>query len=176
MALYDLKQSPRAWFGRFSLAMKKCGYSQSNGDHSLFYRHTKIEKITIFIVYVDDIIITRNDYKERIKLEQQLIKEFAVKNLVPMKYFLGIEVAHSSKGIILSQQKYMIDLLTEIGFADSQPAKTPIEVKHGLTWTESEPKANIESYQKLVGKLIVTRRKRKGERDWESKREERIVG
>ena len=68
-ALYGLKQSPRAWFGRFSLAMKKWGYSQSNGDHSLFYRHSEIEKITILIVYFDDIIITGNDYEERTKLE-----------------------------------------------------------------------------------------------------------
>ena len=101
-ALYGLKQSPRAWFGRFSLAMKKCSYSQSNGDHSLFYRHTKIEKITILIVYVDDIIIIENDSKERIKLEQELMEESVVKNLGPMKYFIGIELAHSSKGIILS--------------------------------------------------------------------------
>ena len=46
------------------------------------------------------------------------MEEFAVKNLGPMKYFLGIEVAHSSNGIIFSQQKYIPDLLTETGFAD----------------------------------------------------------
>ena len=82
------------------------------------------------------------------------MEEFSVKNLVSMKYFLKIEVTHSSKGIILSQQKSIIDLLTEIGFADCQPAKTPIEVKHGLTWTVNELEANIGSYQRLVGKLI----------------------
>ena len=49
--------------------MKKWGYSQSNGDHSFFYRHFKIEKITILVIYVDDIIITGNDFEERIKLE-----------------------------------------------------------------------------------------------------------
>ena len=38
-ALYGLKQSPKAWFGKLSLAMKKYGYSQSNGGHSLFHRH-----------------------------------------------------------------------------------------------------------------------------------------
>ena len=68
-ALYGLKQSPKAWFGKLSLAMKKYGYSQSNGGHSLFHRHTKIKKVTILIVYVDDIIITGNDPKERTKLE-----------------------------------------------------------------------------------------------------------
>ena len=66
--------------------------------------------------------------------------------ILGMKYFIGIEVAHSSKGIILSQHKYIIDLLTETGFAECQLAKTSIEVKHGLTWTENEPKANMGSY------------------------------
>lgn len=37
--LYGLKQSPRAWFGRFSLAMKKYGFQQSNSDHTLFLKH-----------------------------------------------------------------------------------------------------------------------------------------
>ena len=73
-AIYGLKQSPRAWFGSFSLAMKKCGYFQLNGDHSLFYRHTKSKKITILIVYVDDIMITRNDLEERTRLEQELME------------------------------------------------------------------------------------------------------
>ena len=38
-ALYGLKQSPRAWFGRFSSAMEKYGYCQSNFDHTLFLKH-----------------------------------------------------------------------------------------------------------------------------------------
>ena len=63
---------------------------------------TKIKKVTILIEYVDDIIITGNDPKERTKLEQELVEEFSVKNLGIMKYFLEIEVVHSSKGITLS--------------------------------------------------------------------------
>ena len=34
-ALYGLKQSPKVWFGRFTIAMKKFGYEQSNSDHTL---------------------------------------------------------------------------------------------------------------------------------------------
>jgi hypothetical protein len=59
-ALYGLKQSPRAWFGKFSLAMKKYGFQQSNSDHTLFLKH-KLGKVTALIVYVDDIIITGDD-------------------------------------------------------------------------------------------------------------------
>jgi len=36
--LYGLKQSPRAWFGRFSVAMRKYGFQQSNSDHTLFLK------------------------------------------------------------------------------------------------------------------------------------------
>ena len=56
-ALYGLKQSPRAWFGRFSSAMKKYGYHQSNADHTLFLKHRE-GKVTALIVYVDDMILT----------------------------------------------------------------------------------------------------------------------
>ncbi|CAL9017436.1 unnamed protein product [Prunus brigantina] len=40
-SLYGLKQSPRAWFGRFAASMKKFGYVQSNSDHSLFLKRHK---------------------------------------------------------------------------------------------------------------------------------------
>ena len=39
-ALYGLKQSPRAWFGRFTQAMLSLGYKQSQGDHTLFIKHS----------------------------------------------------------------------------------------------------------------------------------------
>ena len=56
-SLYGLKQSPRAWFGRFAASMKKFGYVQSNSDHSLFLKRHK-GKLTALIIYVDDMIMT----------------------------------------------------------------------------------------------------------------------
>ena len=61
-ALYGLKQSPRAWFGRFSLAMKKYGFQQSNLDHTLFLKHQQ-GKVTALIIYMDDMIVTGDDKK-----------------------------------------------------------------------------------------------------------------
>ena len=61
--LYGLKQSPRAWFGRFSKFMKKIGYKQSDADHTLFIKR-KLGKITTLIVYVDDMVVTGNDSRE----------------------------------------------------------------------------------------------------------------
>ena len=134
--------------------MKSNSYLQSNGDHTLFYKHSKSGKLTILEVYVDDIIITGNDDDERERLQKGLMSEFAIKNLGQMKFFLGIEVAHSTQGILLSQQKYILDLLTETGFFECQHVRTPIEVNHKLTLNECEEKVDIGRYQRLVRKLI----------------------
>ena len=105
-------------------------------------------------IYVDDIMIKGNDSEEKDKLEQGLKKKFLLKNLGRMKYFLGIVIAHSSNGIILSQHKYILDILTETGFTDCKPAKTPIDGNLRLTLKENEHETNIGNYQRLVGRLI----------------------
>jgi len=91
-SLYGLKQSPRAWFGRFTDFMKTVGYTQSNSDHTLFLKHSE-KQITALIVYVDDMIVTGNDPAERKRLQQHLTREFEMKDLGELKYFLGIEVS-----------------------------------------------------------------------------------
>ena len=58
-SLYELKQSPRAWFGRFTKSMRSFGYRQSNSDH--FILEKQHGKITALIVYVDDMVVTGND-------------------------------------------------------------------------------------------------------------------
>ena len=84
-------------------------YGQCNGDHTMFYKHSD-RKIAIFVVYVDDIIITEDDKEEIERLKGCLSKEFEIKDLGNLKYFLGIEVARTEKGISLCQRKYTLDL------------------------------------------------------------------
>ena len=151
-SLYGLKQSPRAWFGRFRKAMLKLGFSQSNADHTLFYKRCG-GKLTILIVYVDDIVITGDDDQGIERVKQHLRNEFEVKDLGEMRYFLGIEVSRSSRGIYLSQRKYVLDLLSETGMSGCRPALTPIEQNHRLTSESGEP-VDREQYQRLVGRLI----------------------
>ena len=93
-ALYGLKQSHRAWFGKFTKAMLDLGYKQSQGDHTLFFKHSQGGKLTVLLVY-GDIIITENDLIERQLLKKKLSAEFEIKDLGTLKYFLGIEVAYS---------------------------------------------------------------------------------
>ncbi|CAJ2657372.1 unnamed protein product [Trifolium pratense] len=153
-ALYGLKQSPRAWFGRFTKVMVGLGFKQSQGDHTLFVKHSKSGEVTVLLVYVDDIIVTGDNEEEQQMLSQHLAKEFEIKTLGKLKYFLGIEVAHSKKGIFISQQKYITDLLQETGKTACNPACTPIDPNIKLGNAEEDVAVNKERYQRLVGKLI----------------------
>uniref|UniRef100_A0A2N9FP96 Reverse transcriptase Ty1/copia-type domain-containing protein n=1 Tax=Fagus sylvatica TaxID=28930 RepID=A0A2N9FP96_FAGSY len=153
-SLYGLKQSPRAWFGRFTHSMRKYGYHQSQSDHTLFLKHSNEGKVTALIVYVDDIVVTGNDIMEMGKLKTYLAKEFEIKDLGTLRYFLGIEVARSKEGIFVSQRKYVLDLLVETGMLACKPIDTPIEQNHRLGEDVDDIPVDRERYQKLVGKLI----------------------
>ena len=60
-SLYGLKQSPRAWFGRFSSVVQEFGMLGSEADHSVFYHHNSSSQCIYLVVYVDDIVITGSD-------------------------------------------------------------------------------------------------------------------
>ena len=153
-ALYGLKQSPRAWFKRFAKVMKEFGYKQSQGDHTLFIKHSAAGGVTVLLVYVDNIIVTRNDEREKDDVKQRLAKEFEIKELGKLKYFLGIEVQYSTQGIFFSQQKYVTDLLADIGKIGYKPVSTPMDPNHKLGEAKEEPMVDKGMYQRLVGRLI----------------------
>lgn len=96
-------------------------------------------------------IITGDDTEEIAKLQKQLATEFEMKNLGGLKYFLGIEVARSKRGIFLSQQKYILDLLAEVGMMDCKSADTPIIQNHKLGGYPSQIPTDKGKYQRLVG-------------------------
>ncbi|RVW68794.1 Retrovirus-related Pol polyprotein from transposon RE1 [Vitis vinifera] len=152
-SLYGLKQSLRAWFGRFTKSMRAFGYRQSNSDHTLFLKKQH-GKITTLIVYVDDMVVTGNDPEERKALQNYLSREFEMKDLGPLKYFLGIEVSRSSEGIFLSQRKYAFDLLQETGMLGCQPVNTPIEEGLKLCVEPNQVSTDKGRYQRLVGRLM----------------------
>ena len=133
--------------------IKSHGYSQGQNDQTLFVKHSLDGKITILIVYVDDIILTGDNFKEMEEINRLMAMEFEVKDLRTLKYFLGMEVARSKTGISISQRKYMLDLLEETGMLDCKPIKTPIEQGGKAKLIEGDT-VDKGRYQQLVGKLI----------------------
>ncbi|RVW96855.1 Retrovirus-related Pol polyprotein from transposon TNT 1-94 [Vitis vinifera] len=153
-SLYGLKQSPRAWFDRFTKAVLKLGYKQGQADHTLFVKKSHAGKMAILIVYVDDIILFGNDMEELQNLKTYLSEEFEVKDLGNLKYFLGMEVARSRKGIVVSQRKYILDLLKETGMLGCKPIDTPMDSQKKLGIEKESTPVDRGRYQRLVGRLI----------------------
>lgn len=98
--------------------MLEVGYTQSNADYSLFTCSVG-SSFTTVLVYVGNIILTGNDLQALIALKTCIHKQFKLKDFSQLKYFLGIEVAHSSQGIYLSLRKYALDILEDVGFIGS---------------------------------------------------------
>ncbi|GKC77206.1 ribonuclease H-like domain-containing protein [Tanacetum coccineum] len=123
--LYGLKQAPRQWNAKLTSTLTENGFSQSKSDYSLF---TKIDKgiFLTLLVYVDDIIITGNNVDEIEKFKVFLKSKFMIKDLGKLKYFLGIEVIDTNKGICLNHRKYVLDLLSEYGMLACKPVDTPL--------------------------------------------------
>lgn len=79
-ALYGLKQCQRVWFEQFRCAMLQLGYKQTQVDHMWFVKCNGA-KVTTLIVYMDDIVVTRNNVDEINNLKHSLAQEFEIKDL-----------------------------------------------------------------------------------------------
>ncbi|XP_054793353.1 uncharacterized mitochondrial protein AtMg00810-like [Prosopis cineraria] len=133
--------------------MKEYGYKQSNFDHTLFIKKSW-KKQVVLLVHADDMILTGDDQQWIQALKEHLTTVFEMKDLGQLKYFLGIEVTRSNKGIYLSQQKYTLGLLAKTGILDCKPVQTPLEMNHRLGIYPDQIPAKHDRYQKLVRKLI----------------------
>ncbi|KAH9716025.1 protein kinase domain-containing protein [Citrus sinensis] len=111
-------------------------------------------KMAVLIVYVDDIILTGSDDDEMSRLKKHLASEFEIKDLGPLRYFLGMEVARSRMGISVSQRKYVLDLLEETGMSGCRPSDTPVDPNQKLGEVSDGVPVDKGRYQRLVGKLI----------------------
>jgi hypothetical protein len=100
-SLYGLKQASRQWFSKFSNTLLHHGFVQSKADYSLFTKQQGSCFIAL-LVYVDDILIASNDAEAVAQLKSYLDSQFKLKDLGPVRYFLGLEIARSSKGISIS--------------------------------------------------------------------------
>ena len=102
-------------------------------------------------MYVDD-IITGNDMADISSLKSFIHGLFHTNDLGMLKYFLGVEVMRSKRGIFLSQKKYVLDLLSETRKLAAKPCQSLMAQSLHLT-REGELFEDTERYRRLVGKL-----------------------
>ena len=155
-ALYGLKQVPRAWFSKLSSTLIQFGFSATKCDSSLFTKFTA-HSTTYILVYVDDLLITGDDATYISSLITNLNTIFALKDLGEMNYFLGIQVHHtSSTKLVLTQTKYIQDLLKKAGMEHAKGIPTPMVSGQKLSKFDDAVFSDPSLYRSIVGGLQYT--------------------
>lgn len=152
-SLYGLRQAPRQWFSKLSITLLNDNFTQSKSDASLFLKRSS-DRITVILAYVDDLLICGSDTSTINSIKHMLSSNFHMKDLGPVRYFLGLEIDRTDAGFFISQQKYVKDLLQEYGMSQAKHLSLPLDSHLKLTETKGDPLPNPVIYQRLLGKLI----------------------
>ncbi|XP_060182800.1 uncharacterized mitochondrial protein AtMg00810-like [Lycium barbarum] len=135
-SLYGLKQAPQA----------------CKSDHSLFIYRKGID-MAYLLLYVDDIILTTLSDDLRKSIMTLLNSEFAMKDLGPLNYFLGIAVTRHAGGLFLSQKKHAEEIIERASMSSCRPSATPVDTKPKLSATSTSPFKDPSLYRSLAGAL-----------------------
>ena len=96
-------------------------------------------------------MIVEGDHGAHIEdIKTLLKKEFDMKGLGELQYFLGIEIMCTLESIWLSQRQYSLDMLSKYGMADCKPISMPLDQNLKLRADEGQ----VTMYRKIVGSLI----------------------
>lgn len=82
-----------------------------------------------------------------------LSTDFAIKDLGPLHYFLGVEVLHTPDGLFLTQQRYILDLLQRTNMMHAKPMSSPMSAAHTLSLFAGDPLPDATEYRSTVGAL-----------------------
>ncbi|KAI3684721.1 hypothetical protein L6452_33946 [Arctium lappa] len=141
-----------AWYQRFTDFVLQYGFTQCKTDNSLFIYHHGHD-VAYLLIYVDDIILTTSSDQLRQRLMTILAGEFAMKDLGPLSYFLGISVTRTGDTLFLSQHAYAKDIIHRAGMDSYKLVATPIDTQSKLA---NEPDSLFDdptTYRSLAGAL-----------------------
>lgn len=149
-SLYGLKQAPRAWYDRFMAFLCSIGFVVTKSDHSLYVLR-RGQDTAFLLLYVDDIVLMASTDSLLCAITRQLQAEFSMKDLGPLRFFLGIRVTRSATGFFLDQEQYVDDLLERV--QDCKPISTPVDTHTKLDADTGSPVRDASEYRSLVGAL-----------------------
>nr|GEX12533.1 copia protein [Tanacetum cinerariifolium] len=130
-ALYGLKQAPRPWYDELSKFLTSKGFTKGSIDPTLFTIRYG-EDILLVQIYVDDIIFGFTNPKYIKRFEKLMHSRFEMSLMGEMKFFLGLQIHQSPRGIFINQAKYALKILHKHGMEKGQRIGTPMAMKPKL--------------------------------------------
>lgn len=98
------------------------------------------------LIHVDDMIIVSSSSGASDKLVQQLTDDFVVKDYGVLEYFLRVEVKHVPNGILLSQGRYITNLLSWDKMGQCKIISTPMATREKLSKTYGTQLSDFEVF------------------------------
>ncbi|GJX25931.1 retrovirus-related pol polyprotein from transposon TNT 1-94 [Tanacetum coccineum] len=150
--LYGLKQAPRAWCDELSNFLVSEGFSKGYIDLTLFItKHG--EDILLVQIYVDDIIFGSTNPKLSKRFGKLMRNKFDMSMIGEMKFFLGIQIHQSTRGIFINQAKYAQEILKKHGMTSCDSIGTQMATKH-LDADLSGTSVDQTKYRSMVRALM----------------------
>ena len=140
------------WYSRIDNYLQSIGFIKSDVDPNL-YLLIKGEDILILVLYVDDLFLT-GEKTLIASCKQDLTKEFEMKDLGLMHYFLGLEIWQKEGETFLGQGKYAIEILKRFGMEDCKPMTTPMITNLKKLSSSESDKVNPTIYRQLIECLM----------------------
>ncbi|GKC31656.1 putative ribonuclease H-like domain-containing protein [Tanacetum coccineum] len=116
--------------------------------------YTQEEGIDYDEVYVDDIIFGSTKKSLCVEFEQMMHKRFQMSSMGELTFFLGLQVKHKDDGIVISQDKYVADILKKFDFATVKTTSTSIETNKALLKDEEAEDVDVHLYRSMIGSLM----------------------
>jgi hypothetical protein len=151
-ALYGMKQAPRSWYTWIDNYFTGLGFTKSEADANL-YQIVVEGKILIIVFYFDDLILT-GDEKLIHSCKEDLGKEFEMKDLGLLHYFLGLEIWQRDGELFVSQGKYAREILGKFHIEGCKPMDTPLPKNWRKEDATSREIVDATVYRQLVGSLM----------------------
>nr|GEV56326.1 hypothetical protein [Tanacetum cinerariifolium] len=130
-ALYGLKQAPRVRYDELSKFLTSKGFTKGTIDPTLFTIRYG-EDILLVQIYVDDIISRSTNPKYTKRFEKLMHSRFEMSLMREMKFFLGLQIHQSPRGIFINQAKYTLEILHKHSMEKGQSIGTPMAMKPKL--------------------------------------------
>ncbi|GJX98719.1 retrovirus-related pol polyprotein from transposon TNT 1-94 [Tanacetum coccineum] len=152
-ALYGLKQAPRAWYDKLLKFLISKGFTKGIIDPTLFMIKYG-EDILLVQIYVDDIIFGSTNPKFSKRFEKLMHGRFEMSLMGEMKFFLGLQIHQSPRGIFINQAKYTLEILKKHGMEKGQSIGTPMATKPKLDADLSGEPVDQTDYRSKIGSLM----------------------
>lgn len=118
------EETPQAWYENIDRLFVNICFKRCEFDQIIYVLHVDSNAL-IVVVYVDELVLARNNFDLIFRLRRRLANTFEMTYLGILHFFFGLQVLPISYGLFFSQSKYVMDMLNHFKIDDCKACATP---------------------------------------------------